>query len=39
MRATECVPGGGVILISADGEGTGSFTARCQGGARDGETT
>lgn len=38
VTASECLRGGGVILISADGEGTGSFTARCQGGSHDGET-
>ncbi|MET9778128.1 hypothetical protein ABZ023_28400 [Streptomyces sp. NPDC006367] len=37
VTAAECVEGGGVIVVSADGEGTGSFTARCQGGTHDGE--
>ncbi|MDT0614937.1 hypothetical protein [Streptomyces lancefieldiae] len=37
VAATERVRGGGVV-ISADGEGTGSSTARGQGGTHDGET-
>ncbi|WP_345590475.1 hypothetical protein [Streptomyces marokkonensis] len=36
---TECLQGGGVIVVSADGERTGPSTARRQGGAHDGETT
>lgn len=38
VTATECIQGGGVIIISVDGSGTGSFTKRCQGGTHDGET-
>ncbi|GAA2573693.1 MULTISPECIES: hypothetical protein [Streptomyces] len=38
VTATECVRGGGVIVISADGDGTGSFTRLCSGGAHDGQT-
>jgi hypothetical protein len=38
VTASECVQGGGVIIISVDGSGTGSFTKRCQGGTHDGES-
>ncbi|PPS86251.1 hypothetical protein [Streptomyces sp. MH60] len=38
VTATACIEGGGVIVISADGDGTGSFTALCQGGTHDGQT-
>jgi hypothetical protein len=38
VTATECVQGGGVIIISVDQSGTGSFTKRCQGGVHDGES-
>ncbi|MFE0802802.1 hypothetical protein [Streptomyces sp. NPDC058812] len=39
VTPTECIQGGGVIIISVDGSsGTGSFTKRCQGGTHDGET-
>ncbi|MDG9723227.1 hypothetical protein [Streptomyces sp. DH41] len=38
VTATECGRGGAVIVISADGEGTDSFTACGQGSAHDGET-
>ncbi|AIV32432.1 hypothetical protein LMJ38_33445 [Streptomyces sp. R1] len=38
VTATECIEGGGVIIISADGDGTGSFTALCRGGTHDGQT-
>ncbi|MFB6553925.1 hypothetical protein [Streptomyces sp. NPDC056405] len=38
VTATECIQGGGVIIISVDGSGTGSFTKRCQGGTHDGES-
>ncbi|MGC0387162.1 hypothetical protein RKD32_006898 [Streptomyces sp. SAI-195] len=37
VTATECIQGGGVIVISADGDGTGSFTTICQGGVHDGQ--
>ncbi|OMI91793.1 hypothetical protein BSZ07_02655 [Streptomyces sp. M1013] len=37
VTATECVQGGGVIVISADGDGTGSFTTICRGGVHDGQ--
>lgn len=38
VTATECIEGGGVIVISADGDGTGSFTSLCRGGTHDGQT-
>ncbi|MGI5391225.1 hypothetical protein [Streptomyces sp. CA-251251] len=38
VTATQCVQGGGVIIVSVDGTGTGTFTKRCQGGTHDGET-
>ncbi|MDG9689008.1 hypothetical protein CJI59_22215 [Streptomyces sp. Alain-F2R5] len=38
VTATECVQGGGVVIISVDQSGTGSFTKRCQGGVHDGES-
>ncbi|MFG3112487.1 hypothetical protein [Streptomyces tendae] len=38
VTASECVAGGGVIIISADGDGTGSFTSLCRGGTHDGQT-
>ncbi|MEV8127412.1 hypothetical protein AB0P07_25555 [Streptomyces sp. NPDC085944] len=38
VTATECIEGGGVIIISADGDGTGSFTTLCRGGIHDGQT-
>ncbi|MFE5262210.1 hypothetical protein [Streptomyces coelicoflavus] len=38
VTATECIEGGGVIIISADGDGTGSFTTLCRGGTHDGQT-
>ncbi|MFJ3037647.1 MULTISPECIES: hypothetical protein [Streptomyces] len=38
VTASQCVAGGGVIVISADGDGTGSFTSLCRGGTHDGQT-
>ncbi|AKZ59923.1 putative secreted protein [Streptomyces ambofaciens ATCC 23877] len=38
VTATQCVQGGGVIIVSVDESGTGTFTKRCQGGTHDGET-
>ncbi|MFA3878176.1 hypothetical protein ABS735_31765 [Streptomyces sp. MMCC 100] len=38
VTATECIQGGGVIIISADGEGADSFTKLCRGGIHDGQT-
>ncbi|MEU4980033.1 hypothetical protein [Streptomyces sp. NPDC021969] len=36
VTATECLQGGGGIVITADG--TGSLTAVCRGGIHDGQT-
>ncbi|MFE9702915.1 hypothetical protein [Streptomyces sp. NPDC005930] len=38
VTAAECIQGGGLIIVSADGEGTGSFTKLCRGGVHDGQT-
>ncbi|MGG8340100.1 hypothetical protein ACQ87T_26375, partial [Streptomyces lividans] len=38
VTASECLRGGGVIIISADGDGTGTFTKLCRGGIHDGQT-
>ncbi|WP_247694596.1 hypothetical protein [Streptomyces sp. B93] len=37
VTASECLRGGGMIIVAADGEG-GAFTRRCRGGVHDGET-
>ncbi|MDL5205677.1 hypothetical protein [Streptomyces sp. ALI-76-A] len=38
ISAAECVQGGGMIIVTADGQGANSYTVRCQGGTHDGET-
>ncbi|MFC7983960.1 hypothetical protein [Streptomyces sp. NPDC057336] len=38
VTATECIQGGGLIVVSVDQSGRGSFTKRCQGGVHDGES-
>ncbi|MFD6193525.1 hypothetical protein [Streptomyces sp. NPDC060275] len=38
VTATECLQGGGRIIITAVGTGTGSVTALCRGGTHDGQT-
>ncbi|MFD5157183.1 hypothetical protein ACFWMJ_03785 [Streptomyces hawaiiensis] len=38
VTASQCVAGGGMIIISAVGEGSQSYTKRCMGGVHDGET-
>ncbi|MFH9599310.1 hypothetical protein ACH4MK_01360 [Streptomyces rochei] len=38
VTASECIQGGGLIVVSVDQSGTGSFTKRCQGGVHDGES-
>ncbi|MGW0331481.1 hypothetical protein ACWD0J_06285 [Streptomyces sp. NPDC003011] len=38
ISASDCVQGGGMIIVTADGAGTNSYTVRCQGGTHDGET-
>jgi hypothetical protein len=38
VTASQCIAGGGMIIISAVGDGSHSFTKRCEGGVHDGET-
>ncbi|MZF88152.1 hypothetical protein [Streptomyces sp. SID5643] len=38
VTASQCIAGGGMIVISAVGEGSPSYTKRCMGGIHDGET-
>ncbi|MEV3972969.1 hypothetical protein AB0K68_33345 [Streptomyces sp. NPDC050698] len=38
VTAAQCVAGGGMIIISAVGDGTQGYTKRCMGGVHDGET-
>jgi hypothetical protein len=38
VTASQCIAGGGMIIISAVGEGSESFTKRCVGGIHDGQT-
>jgi hypothetical protein len=38
VTASQCVAGGGVIIISVAGDGSQSYTKRCMGGVHDGET-
>ncbi|MFV0132163.1 hypothetical protein ACLGIH_02675 [Streptomyces sp. HMX87] len=38
VTALECLRGGGMLIVAADGSGPGGFTKRCQGGTHDGET-
>jgi hypothetical protein len=38
ITASQCVAGGRVIIISAAGDGSQSYTKRCMGGVHDGET-
>jgi hypothetical protein len=38
VTAGECVQGGGMIIIIADGTAPGGFSKTCQGGTHDGET-
>jgi hypothetical protein len=37
VTATECLQGGGLLIISADGP-DGSLSKRCQGGSHDGKS-
>jgi hypothetical protein len=37
VTATECVRGGGVLVIPAGGEGAGPVSTRCRGGTHDGQ--
>ncbi|MFB8249142.1 hypothetical protein ACFC5X_29420 [Streptomyces sp. NPDC055952] len=34
----QCVAGGGMIIISAVGQGSDGYTKRCEGGIHDGRT-
>ncbi|SMQ13964.1 hypothetical protein SAMN06272771_0248 [Streptomyces sp. Ag82_O1-12] len=38
VTAGQCVAGGGVIVISAVGDGSQGYTKRCMGGVHDGQT-
>ncbi|CAL9617973.1 hypothetical protein [Streptomyces sp. enrichment culture] len=38
VSARECIAGGGVIVVSAQGPGAQTFTMHCSGGVHDGET-
>jgi hypothetical protein len=38
VTASQCIAGGGMIIISAVGDGSHGFTKRCEGGVHDGET-
>jgi hypothetical protein len=38
VTASQCIAGGGSIVISAVGDGWQSYTKRCMGGVHDGET-
>ncbi|MFF9623628.1 hypothetical protein [Streptomyces griseosporeus] len=38
VTASQCIAGGGVIIIQDTGTGDHQFTMRCSGGLHDGET-
>ncbi|MEU2271546.1 hypothetical protein ABZ568_35035 [Streptomyces olindensis] len=38
VTASQCIAGGGMIIISAVGNGSESYTKRCKGGIHDGQT-
>ncbi|WP_031113843.1 hypothetical protein [Streptomyces sp. NRRL S-146] len=38
VTAGQCIAGGGVIVISAVGDGSQGYTKRCMGGVHDGQT-
>ncbi|MFD5233775.1 hypothetical protein ACFWJ5_35660 [Streptomyces qaidamensis] len=38
VTASQCVAGGGMIVISAVGDGSPSYSKRCMGGVHEGET-
>ncbi|MER7406162.1 hypothetical protein ABT373_27720 [Streptomyces sp. NPDC000070] len=38
VTASQCTAGGGMIIISAVGDGSHSYTKRCMGGIHEGET-
>ncbi|MFD5341894.1 hypothetical protein [Streptomyces hawaiiensis] len=38
VTASQCIAGGGSVVISAVGDGSQAFTKRCMGGVHDGAT-
>ncbi|MFC8143963.1 hypothetical protein ACFUKV_19865 [Streptomyces paradoxus] len=38
VTASQCIAGGGSVVISAVGDGSQAYTKRCMGGVHDGET-
>ncbi|GGL62845.1 hypothetical protein GCM10010129_03080 [Streptomyces fumigatiscleroticus] len=38
ITARQCIQGGGIIIISANGTGADGYVKFCQGGTHDGET-
>ncbi|GGX28769.1 hypothetical protein [Streptomyces lomondensis] len=38
VTASQCIAGGGMIIISAVGDGSQGWTKRCAGGVHDGRT-
>ncbi|WP_086565384.1 hypothetical protein [Streptomyces africanus] len=38
VTASQCIAGGGAVIISAVGDEWQSYTKRCMGGVHDGET-
>ncbi|MEU6474170.1 hypothetical protein ACF09Y_27865 [Streptomyces massasporeus] len=38
VTAGQCIAGGGMIVISAVGDGSQGYTKRCMGGVHDGQT-
>ncbi|MFF5313802.1 hypothetical protein [Streptomyces massasporeus] len=38
VTAGQCIAGGGMIVISAAGDGSQGYTKRCMGGVHDGRT-
>ncbi|WP_369194257.1 hypothetical protein [Streptomyces djakartensis] len=38
VTPSQCIAGGGMIVISAVGQGGDGYTKRCEGGVHDGQT-
>ncbi|MFH9011800.1 hypothetical protein ACH4C6_10515 [Streptomyces sp. NPDC017943] len=38
VTPSQCIAGGGMIIISAVGQGDDGYTKRCEGGIHDGQT-
>ncbi|MEG8275177.1 hypothetical protein [Streptomyces sp. AHA2] len=38
VTPSQCIAGGGMIIISAVGQGSDGYTKRCEGGIHDGQT-